>query len=107
MSFTFNASLPRSVAGPSLPCSSTSALASSMGRIMWRFAGHHGSVPRLGPPHPADRLPLMLDLPSTRLTPDEREPLAAERISVVCVFGRDVPVREQAGEHVAAAGAAA
>ncbi len=52
-------------------------------------------------PKPADRLPLMIDLSSTSLTPDERELLAEGRVSGVCLFGRNVTDRAQVGDYVA------
>lgn len=68
---------------------------------MWRVAGHHGSVPReLLSATDTDRLPLMTDLSSTALTPDERELLAEGRIAGICLFGRNVVDRTQVGEYV-------
>ena len=67
---------------------------------MRRPAGHHGSVPdRQDLPSSTDRLPLMIDLSSTSLTPDERELLMEGRVSGVCLFGRNVTDRGQVGEQ--------
>ena len=43
----------------------------------------------------------MIDLSDTRITPDERELLAEGRVSSVCLFGRNISDRHQAGEYVA------
>ena len=43
----------------------------------------------------------MIDLSDTRITPDDRELLAEGRVSSVCLFGRNISDRHQAGEYVA------
>ncbi|HEX7000303.1 MAG TPA: beta-N-acetylhexosaminidase, partial [Trueperaceae bacterium] len=52
-------------------------------------------------PSHTDRLPLMIDLSSTSLTPDERELLREGRVSGVCLFGRNVTDRGQVADYVA------
>ncbi|HZW27385.1 MAG TPA: beta-N-acetylhexosaminidase [Trueperaceae bacterium] len=52
------------------------------------------------PPSAGDRLPLMIDLSSPEVTPDERALLAERRVAGVCLFGRNVRDRSQVAEYV-------
>lgn len=62
--------------------------------------GHHGRVDQPWPPSAGDRLPLMIDLSSPEVTPDERALLAERRVAGVCLFGRNVRDRSQVAEYV-------
>ncbi len=51
-------------------------------------------------PSAGDRLPLMIDLSSPEVTPDERALLSEGRVAGVCLFGRNVRDRFQLADYV-------